>query len=343
MVAGDASVSSVFQNWIDGPAKKANLIVAIAGSSQRMMHAIVLSKSAPLYGRAQSILKIEALGFEHLHFLNHPSATDCVKFYSAFGGIPRYWELAQGVGTNVEGKIDELILDPMGVLHMEGKQLLLEEYKNSQLLKSVLEAIGSGSHRPSEVAARLNMKQTSLSLAFTQLMEMDFVTREVPFGEKESSKKALYKIKDPFLRFWYKIVSPNQSFLTYASKTQRVALLKKHFPSLCALGWEAICRDQIVKMEAVVTEAGRFWRKSELEWDLVCETEDALILGECKWSENILQRDKWLKHIKAMLVKPTPFATQKKIRYMLFVPEAKSIDNDLVEIVTLAHMQNVTA
>ncbi len=37
-----------------------------------------------------------------------------------------------------------------------------------------------------------------------RLMEMDLVTREVPFGASpRASKRTLYRIADPFLRFWF--------------------------------------------------------------------------------------------------------------------------------------------
>jgi AAA+ ATPase superfamily predicted ATPase len=45
-------------------------------------------------------------------------------------------------------------------------------------------------------------------------MEMDLVEREVPFGEPpRGSKRTLYRISDPFLRFWFRYVEPNRSRL----------------------------------------------------------------------------------------------------------------------------------
>lgn len=44
-VGASAELASQFQRWIDGEARQAHLCVAIAGSSQRMMHGLVLHYS----------------------------------------------------------------------------------------------------------------------------------------------------------------------------------------------------------------------------------------------------------------------------------------------------------
>lgn len=49
---------SVLQRWIDHEAARARLVVALAGSSQRMMQGLVLLGNAPLYGRAREILDL---------------------------------------------------------------------------------------------------------------------------------------------------------------------------------------------------------------------------------------------------------------------------------------------
>jgi hypothetical protein len=44
--------------------------------------------------------------------------------------------------------------------------------------------------------------------------DIGLVKRELPFGEHpRRSKRARYKIGDPFLRYWYRFVDPNLSLL----------------------------------------------------------------------------------------------------------------------------------
>src|SRR5208283_5020316 len=58
LVTSSPELPSVLQHWIDREAVHAGLVVAIAGSSQRMMHGLVLDSSAPLYGRAVEMIEV---------------------------------------------------------------------------------------------------------------------------------------------------------------------------------------------------------------------------------------------------------------------------------------------
>src|SRR6185295_18894890 len=96
LVLASPELPSVLQRWIDHDAREARLKVAIAGSSQRMMQGFVLSGEAPLFGRASEILEIQPLPPVHLReVFDVPDGLRWVELYTAWGGIPRYWELAQ--------------------------------------------------------------------------------------------------------------------------------------------------------------------------------------------------------------------------------------------------------
>src|SRR6185503_19871538 len=102
LVLASPELPSVLQRWIDHEARTARLKVAIAGSSQRMMQGFVLSGDAPLFGRAKEILEIQPLPPAHLRdVFEVPGGIRWVELYTAWGGIPRYWELAHEAGGSV--------------------------------------------------------------------------------------------------------------------------------------------------------------------------------------------------------------------------------------------------
>ncbi|HEX7840704.1 MAG TPA: ATP-binding protein, partial [Kofleriaceae bacterium] len=95
LVAASPELPSILQRWIDHEARRAKLRVALAGSSQRMMQGLVLSHAAPLYGRARVTLDLASLSPEHLRAaFGRLTPTAVVEHWTAFGGVPRYWELA---------------------------------------------------------------------------------------------------------------------------------------------------------------------------------------------------------------------------------------------------------
>ncbi len=95
------------------------------------------------------------------------------------GGIPKYWEFLEK-GQDVVGLAEALYFDYAPCMEQEPMRILRDERMTGMGPLSVLEAVGRGSHRPSEIAQRLG------------------------YGESgRITKKTLYHIADPTIRFWF--------------------------------------------------------------------------------------------------------------------------------------------
>ena len=216
LVAAEPEILAVLQNWLDSPSRQVGLVVC--GSSMRMMHSAVLDSGAPLYGRASEAFPVYPLrpGFLADVF-PCASARELVSAYAVWGGMPRYLELAEPFGAASSEAVDSLVLDPRGPLHREPDRLLQAETPSAIALRPLLDAIGNGAHRVSEIAGRLGRQASSLSGPLATLGEMGLIRRETPFGsDPKSGKRSLYQIADPFLRFWFRVVAPNRSLLAAA-------------------------------------------------------------------------------------------------------------------------------
>ncbi len=293
LIGPSPELPAVLQRFIDHDAREAGLVVALAGSSQRMMQGLTLAPDAPLHGRATELMKLRPIPAGYIgEALDIEQAFRCVQAYAVWGGVPRYWELASAFG-DLRDAVDSLVLDPLGPLHEEPNRLLLEESPPAISLRPVLDAIGAGAHRVSEIAGRIGQPATSLGRPLGRLQELDLVTREIPFGEPErSSKRALYKLADPFLRLWFSLVAPKRSVLMQVSRAARLVLFDEAFTRLVAVAWEELCRqavpflgEQLGGVE--LGPAKRYWAGGGPEWDVVAESIDgkALLVGEVKWIE----------------------------------------------------------
>jgi AAA+ ATPase superfamily predicted ATPase len=302
---------SVLQHFVDHDAKRARLTIAIAGSSQRLMQGLVMSANAPLFGRARELLVLTPLppAYARDAFGNQ----DLLAAWTAWGGIPRYWELARDERGAISMRIDRLVLDPLGPLHREPDHILLEEVPSALEVRPVLDAIGAGVHRVSEIAGRMGRPATSLSRPLDRLLEMGLATREVPFGES-GSKRALYRIADPFFRLWFRVVAPNRGPLATMGPTARRSMLAKHWPNLLAIAWEQLCRDSVPRL-GDWSSASRWWHGNDPEWDVVAESVDRskLLLGEVKLRAS--QHD-----VDNLVRRPLPaFADNRSVVRVLFV------------------------
>ena len=332
LISGSPELSSILQKFIDHEAKKANLVVVLCGSSQRMMQGAILDESAPLYGRADELIKLHPIAIGYMkQALKLKTPRDVVEAYAIWGGIPRYWELASKVESNLYETIDRLVLDPMGPLNEEPQRLLYEESPPAIHLRPILDAIGLGANRLSEIAGRMGKSVTALSRPIERLIELDLIQREIPYGiDPENSKKTLYKIKDPFLRFWFKIVASRRSLFSQVSASIRHQWLKEGLPNLFAITWEELCRSAVPILsenwETIYEQAGRFWQGQGPEWDILSQSPDGrhFLIGEAKWTEKKPSAQwiyKTIQELKNKGIPPVKRHSNAQFHYILFVPE----------------------
>ncbi len=129
-------------------------------------------------------------------------------------------------------------------------------------------AIGLGANLLSEIASRIKEPVTSLTTRFQHLLELDLIQKEIPYGSDEhNSKKTLYKIRDPFIRFWFEAVAPRRSAFFQASSINRIQWIQESLPSLFSLTWEELCRFAIALLSKklggkLFNPAGLFWQGS---------------------------------------------------------------------------------
>lgn len=284
---------SVLQKHVDRLSER-RIHLALAGSSQRMMQGLVLDRTAPLYGRAAEILRISPLAPGWIGTaLDLSDSIREVEAYSVWGGIPRYWELAADF-SGLSAAVHELVLDPLGVLYEEPSRLLLDDLRDTTQAASILSLIGQGCHRISEIAGRLGKPATSLSRPLQRLVEMGLVERESPFGSSlRTSKRTLYRVSDPFLRYWFRFVEPNRSRLEARQLEVVESEISQRFSHHVGEIWEELARASVQNLSRFGKTwgpASRWWGagldRRPLEVDLVAESTDgkSLLLGEVKWA-----------------------------------------------------------
>lgn len=357
LVATSPELPSVFQAWVDHEVKQTRLAVAIAGSSQRMMQGLVTHASEPLYGRAGELLHLRSLPVGHLpDALKLSSAREAVLAYTAWGGVPRYWELAEESGRTLDKAVDHLVLNPLGPLHEEPERLLLEELPPAVSLRPILDAIGLGAHKVSEIAARIGQPSTSLVRPLQRLQELGLVRREVPFGvPSQTGKRSLYRIADPFCRLWFRVVASNRGILAEAPAQVRLELWQAAKSGLVAVAWEELCHQWVpLSGEGGSTlpagggwmPPGRYWRGEGPEWDVVSLSLDKqrLLLGEAKWMEkpaDLRELRRAAKHLVSRGIPPERDLMGKEVVHILFMSETEeevSVGVDGVHVVTASEI-----
>ncbi len=303
LATASPELPSLLQKRIDAAHPRTRHIV-LCGSSQRMMQGLVLDATAPLYGRAREILEIGPLAAgwisKAFSFRDEISALEA---FSVWGGIPRYWELANDFKTT-HAAIARLVLDPLGALREEPDRLLLDDLWETTQASSVLSLIGEGCNKISEIAGRLGKPATSLSRPLSRLLELGLVEREIPFGASErDSKRSRYRIADPFLSFWFRFAAPHRALVEARRSTLLERQLAEYLPAQTGVVWERLARLSVPCLSLGGRRwlpASRWWGggldRQPLEIDIAAASEDgsAILVGEAKlalgsrdWSREI--------------------------------------------------------
>lgn len=292
LVEADGGVSSFFQYGWDMGLKDQKVLLIIMGSSISMMYQEALVKSAPLYGRRTGQWLLEPFSFQETKkFYPQVSFENSFSLFAISGGIPAYARVFDGQKT-LRKNIAENILPEGKYLSVEPELLLLEEFDDARSYLTILQAIGLGRTKFSEILQQSHLPATALPIYLQTLTELRLVKKEVPVTEPNplKSKKGNYSLSDPFLRFYFSFIFPNNSLIKSHSYD---ALFTQHgeiLTQLVAKSYEDVGVEFIqeaIKQGALPNfeQIGRWWDKNT-EIDLVGlnEEENAILFGEVKWN-----------------------------------------------------------
>lgn len=267
LVASDPSLPSVLQRWLDHERPQPFTLV-LAGSSTRAMNDCCLNRAAPLYQRARKLLHVEPMGYPAFCAACRlkPGNPESFTRFALVGGIPKFWEFVEPRAT-ASDLAEELYFGRSAFLEDEPARTLRDENIAGMTALSVLEAVGRGAHKGSEIATRLGTAQTNLGRALQQLLDANVLAREIPFGESlRSTKKTLYSIQDPALRFWFQVYSPHRTRWQTYSPAEREKLIHDH----AATVFEDYCRAQY-------PGAARYWEQDVAFDSVRVEAETAVV------------------------------------------------------------------
>ena len=335
LVEQSPELPSVLQKLVDEKQLKYNLV--LCGSSQNMMYGLFLDSTAPLYGRADEIMRLAPIRLPYIQEALSLDAMNAIEEYSVWGGVPRYWELRENK-SSLDDALWHNILSVNGTLYEEPVKLFQDDVKDIVKTYTIMSYIGTGANRLSEIAGRCNEPATNLSRPLKKLVDLGFLEIDVPLGiDEKNAKKSLYKIADPFMAFYYQFVVPNRSFIELGRRMPLEQALAAHFSEYVSMNWEKLCRDAVtgnIVNGTVYGKAKRWWgsvfnedkKPEQVEFDVMAESLDKkyLLVGECKWTnqENGKQLTAELLR-KANLL---PFAKNYTIIPVLFLKNAPKDD-----------------
>ena len=292
LVDAAPALPSIIQKFWDHDWQNSRLKLVLSGSYVSAMTRLE-SGDQPLFGRrtAKSIFS-PFRAQDAAHFTPKYLPREKLIAYGTFGHLPGNLAL-QNPARTLRDNISREILSASGRLSDDAQHLLDAFLGESSVYYAVLVAIAGGDHTWRGITSRVGRSGGSLARPLQWLEEMGLVERIVPITERnpDRSKRAQYRVADPYVRFWQRIVAPlvNLGMLGLAEPGRLwTEWVEPRLDEYMGLTFEGVCRDYVRYEHALPFESlrvGEWWdASSKNQVDVVAlGGRGELFLGECKW------------------------------------------------------------
>lgn len=289
------SLASTLQLLIDRYKDKSKLFLILCGSSMSYMEDHVLAYKAPLYGRRTAQIKVQPFDFfESCKYFNRFSAEDKALAYGIVGGTPQYL-LQIDDKISLKDNIKNIFLNSASFLFEEPTNLLKQEVREPAIYNAIITAVANGASKLSEIASKVGEETSVCSAYIKNLISLEIIKKESPYGEK-NSRKTVYSIEDNMFRFWYRFIADNTSIISRGADELAYKKIEPYLSDYMGAVFEEISKQYLwsilLKGDCPVnfTDIGRWWgtnpktRKQE-EIDIVgFENKTTALFAECKWT-----------------------------------------------------------
>ena len=291
-------ILSILQHTIDNSMKDSKLFLVLCGSYMGFMEREVLGVKSPIFGRRTAQLHMKSFDYyDSADFVKEYSNEDKMMVYGIFGGTPHYLNHLDA-HSSLEDNMKYNYFVPIGYLYEETSLLLQQELREPGVYNAIIEAIAGGATRLNEISVKTGEDNAKCAKYIATLIELGIVIKQIPLGEKETSRKSIYKLADNMFLFWYRFVAPNKTLIETDSGD--IVIQKRVNPYLrdyMGIVFEDACKEYLLRMNRkgelpfLFDQIGRWWgtdnkKKEQVEIDIVANDKSDYLFCECKWRED---------------------------------------------------------
>ncbi|MHB8621678.1 MAG: ATP-binding protein, partial [Chloroflexota bacterium] len=268
-------------------------MLILCGSAVSVMKAM-LAESAPLHQRASAIITVEPFGYEAAgEFSPTLAPEDRAVIYGVLGGIPLYLKGWRAEETRRENLL-RLFADASSPLVDAGDLTLSSELVERENHYRILQAIALGKTKSKDIG---DYAQVAIERPLQRLALLGIIRRCVPaFDHPTKTKRALYRIADPFLRFWFRYIHPNRGLIDRGLGEHLVdEIILPTLDDYMGPVFEQMAREHAQRLSHIEgLEPGRveeWWNTdSQHQIDLVgmAGRHEVRFIGEAKWTRDEL-------------------------------------------------------
>lgn len=257
LVKGDASfMQEVIRFMNNRPVSQPVMFILCTSASGWVENSMIkrMGSTALSIG---GLLKVREMKFAEIRkaFPGY-SGADSIDIYAILGGIPGLWN-SFSVNYDAKKNIIYNLLAKESRLHEEMSVIMAEELREPAVYSTILAAMARGLNKLNDIYKHTGFSRAKISVYLKNLMELELVEKVYSFETTEDAdtQKGIYRISNPYVRFYFRFIFPNMSLIQKVTAEQfyeqKVA---KDFPSFVEEAYCRICRESVAEYTVSVGE-----------------------------------------------------------------------------------------
>lgn len=236
-------------------------------------------------------LKVRELKFTEMHRLfPQYEFDDCMRIYAVLGGVPGYWMSFQP-NLHAGENIIRNILTKESRLYGEMEVYLEQELREPGVYNTILTAMARDCNKLNDIYRHTGFSRAKISVYLKNLMELDLVEKVYSYDTdgRANAQKGIYRIVNPYVRFYFRYLFPNQSMLQQLSPEELYdRKIAGSYDLYVEEAYRRICREHMGREYRVVGE----WLGKTGTIDIVASDGQGEVgVGACVWSRSMEYRD----------------------------------------------------
>ena len=295
MVKGDDSFFKALCSYVETAGTQNPLLVILCTSASGWVENSMVERMGAGAAKISGFLKVRELSFASIrNMFPGYSLEDAVFGFAVLGGIPGYWKSFSEELSAKENMIAN-ILTRESRLYEEMTVFLEQELREPAVYNTILATLARDCSKLNDIYKHTGFSRAKISVYLKILMELDLVEKVYSYESegRSNAQKGIYRIANPYVRFYFRYLFPNQSLMQLVEPEEFYeAKVKDSYPLFIEETYRKICREQMKTRYAQVGE----WVGKSGNLDIVA-VDDAgnVSVAACSYSREMNVDDyEWL-------------------------------------------------
>lgn len=294
IVKSDESFFGALCSFVENRLLSRSVLVVLCTSASGWVENSMVDRIGANAGRIAGFLKVRELSFQSIRKLFPAySAEEAIRCFAVLGGIPGYWK-SFSENVSADENIIRNVLAAESRLHEEMTMFLEQELREPAVYNTILATLARGCCKLNDIYKHTGFSRAKISVYLKILMELDLVEKVYSYETEgySNTQKGIYRISNPYVRFFFKYLFPNQSLLQLMSPEDFFEKkVKDSYAMFVDETYRRICQEHVAEEFRVVGE----WVGKTGNLDVVASGEDRVCVAACSYARKMTGEDyEWL-------------------------------------------------